>query len=96
MNDRERFELFCHENNILIHFVGDLSTRIRGYCHYDGIYYNVVLNNKLCGTQLKKTTIHEIIHVMENHFDCSPEHIYKIEKEVDLMVQKMRYAWGGI
>lgn len=29
MNDRERFELLCHENNILIHFVGDLSTRIK-------------------------------------------------------------------
>ena len=89
------FEAFCHEHDILIHFVPNLTTRVRGYCYYDGQYYNVILNNKLCGYQLKTTTVHEITHIMNNHFHCSADQLFNCEKEANTIVRKIRYAWGG-
>ncbi len=94
MVERERFEEFCHSNNILIYYVDDLSTRIRGFCHYDGEYYNVLLNNKLCSNQIKKTTVHEIIHILENHFDCSPNYLEQCESEVDYLINEFKLSWG--
>ncbi len=91
---RDDFETFCHENNIVINLSESLSTRIRGFCYYDGEYYNVILNAKLSSAQLKKTTVHEIIHVMENHFECSPEYIDHTENEVQHIIEEIRYAWG--
>ena len=43
----------------------------------------------------KKTTIHEVIHIMENHFDCSVGKLFNCEREVGILVDEMRYAWGG-
>lgn len=88
MSEREQFEAFCYENNILIHMVDNLSTKVRGYCYYDGFYYNVVLNIKFCGVQLKKTTIHEIIHIMKNHFALNLSTLEVCEKEVNYLIEK--------
>lgn len=93
MYERERFELFCKENYILIHFVGNLSTTVKGYCYYDGFYYNVVLNNKLCSNQLKLTTIHEITHVMENHFLQSNENLFSIESFTKQRVKEFELVY---
>lgn len=86
MSEAERFETFCHSNNILINLVTDLSTKIRGYCYYDGYYYNVMLNAKLCGHQIQKTAMHEIVHVLQNHFVCPSYMVEEVEMEVDEIV----------
>lgn len=88
------FEAFCHKHNIVITLTNNLSTKIRGYCYYDGEFYNVILNSKHSGEQLKVTTIHEIIHVMEHHFSCKPDHIEHCEYEVQNIVRKLRYVWS--
>lgn len=90
--ESERFESFCYENQIQIHYVHDMTTRIRGYCYYDGNYYNVVLNAKMCPVQIQKTTIHEIIHVMENHFNLTNDvsSIKDSEKQVSTILRSIR------
>lgn len=90
----EQFEEFCYINNILINFVNDLNTSIRGFCYYDGEYFNIVLNANLCGYQLKKTTIHEIIHIMENHFEKKCEYMTKCEKEVEIKMKEYNFSYG--
>lgn len=32
------------------------------------------------------TTIHEIIHIMKDHFSCDPKYIYKCEIEVEKII----------
>lgn len=93
--DFDNFQDFCYMHNIVVLYEESLPTKVRGFCYYDGFYYKVVLNAKLSHNQLKKTTIHEIIHVLENHFSCNTEDIVICEKEVDVILNQMKYAWGG-
>ena len=90
----EAFEQFCQENNIVINIQKNLGTRIRGFCYYDGYTYHVILNNRFSTEQLKKTMIHEIIHVMENHFDCDVKDFNRCEEEVRLIIGKMRLSFA--
>lgn len=87
------FETFCHNHDILINRVDSLSTKIRGFCYYDGQYYNVVLNNRFDSYQLRKTTIHEIIHVLQNHFSYDLEDAWAVEREVDAMIKVMELVF---
>ena len=87
------FEDFCHNHSININHSNTLSTRIRGFCYYDGHRYNVILNNRLSNAQLKKTTIHEIIHVLKNHFSCNIEDAWEAEREVDAMIKVMELVF---
>ena len=103
MVENEKFETFCNQHDILIHFADDLTTKVRGYCYYDGIYYNVILNNKFDENQLRKTTVHEIIHVLEEHFLTAAKDVEKCEQEVEKIVEDLykefifefSYVWGG-
>lgn len=92
--ERERFESFCFEHSILINIAEDLKTKIRGYCYYDGEHYNIIVNVKFDTFQLRKTTIHEIIHIMKNHFSCDVKDVEKCEKEVNEIIGRMRLAFA--
>lgn len=87
------FEMFCYNHGILVTKNNYLSTKIRGFCYYDGQFYNVVLNNKCGNEQLKKTTIHEIIHVLENHFSCDIYDAWECEREVKDMIKVMELVF---
>lgn len=89
----DSFEEFCYQNNIIISRHNGLSTKVRGFCHYDGQYYNVVLNNSHSTAQLQKTTMHEIIHVLQNHFSCNIEDAYKCEQEVEEIISVIEFAF---
>ena len=87
--DFDNFQDFCYLHNIVILFEESLPTKVRGFCYYDGFYYKVVLNAKLSHSQLQKTTIHEIVHVLENHFSCSTDDLHKCESEVDYILENL-------
>jgi len=81
------FDEFCNLHGINIKIKMNLGTTIRGFCYYDGESYHVFLNNRFSGSQLKTTTIHEIIHIMKDHFSCDPKYISKCEIEVDRIIE---------
>ena len=62
------FEEYCDLHNIRIKIDYSLTYAGRGFCYYDGDEYHVFVNGRLGYQQQRKTTIHEIIHIMENHF----------------------------
>lgn len=84
------FEDFCRQNNIIVHYYG-FTTKIRGLCVKRDDYYIVAINPKFCYTSQKKTLIHEVIHIMENHFqsDC----IKDCEIEVQNLINKIKYEF---
>lgn len=87
------FEDFCSVNNIVISIKENMGTNIRGFCYFDGLYFNVILNNRFDSLQLQETTIHEIIHVLQNHFSYDLEDAWEVEREVDAMVKVMELVF---
>lgn len=83
------FNEFCIIHGICIMIKKNLGSTIKGFCYYDGESYHVFLNNRFSGTQLKTTTIHEIIHIMRNHFICDPKNIIKCEEEISRVIDEI-------
>lgn len=81
------FNEFCSIHGICIKIKKNLGSSIKGFCYYDGESYHVFLNNRFSGSQLKITTIHEIIHIMRDHFSCDPKYISKCEIEVERIIE---------
>lgn len=87
------FEDFCSINSIVISVNKNMGTSIRGFCYFDGLYFNVILNNRFNKLQLQETTVHEVIHVMENHFSCNTEDIVTVEREVNSLIKVMELGF---
>lgn len=87
------FQEFCEKNNIVVNIITNIGTKIRGFCYYDGFRYIVILNNRFSSEQLKETVVHEVIHVMQNHFSRLNGTDEVCEKEVKDVLLKMRYAF---
>lgn len=88
----DMFESLCRENNITVNIVENVGSRIRGFCYFDGDEYRVILNNRFDSYQLKRTVIHEVIHILEEHFKYP---VYKgelCEYEVSLIINQFKYA----
>lgn len=85
------FEDFCAEHNIILRIEKNLGSKIRGFCYYDGFYYYIILNNRCSCEQLQETVIHEMIHVFENHFINYREDALQCEKEVDIILRKLKH-----
>ncbi len=84
------FESFCRQNNIIVQHV-ELSTKIRGLCVKYEDYYIVAINPKFCTGSQRKTLQHEIIHILENHFQCSPCESHECEKEIKTLINDIKY-----
>ncbi len=83
------FEQFCEENNLRVILSGEMKTMPKGLCYYYDNKFYIILNNKHSFEQLQKTTIHEIIHVLENHFHY-PTHMVKfVEEEVEDLIENL-------
>ena len=94
--DEIGFEDFCAQHDILIHFNDQLSTRIRGFCYYDGAYYHVIINSRFTIYQQQKTFFHEVIHIMENHFSCDPDHQDQCEQQAKELVKEMMEQFSDV
>lgn len=93
MSEGVNFEEFCYNHGINIKQVDVMSTKVRGFCYYNNDEYYVILNNKHSTAQLRKTTVHEIIHVLKNHFACSVMDVWNCEREVDAMISVMELVF---
>ena len=84
-----KFEDFCKQNNIVINYSPNLSTSIRGLCLKIEYTYVIAINTKFRPESQKKTLKHEIIHIMQNHFQYPPHESYKCEKEVQMLIDNI-------
>lgn len=76
------FEEFCRCNNIYIKYLGNLTTKVRGFCYYIDGEYLVVINDKLCTAGCEHTVLHELSHIFKNHFSYNPRDADICEKQV--------------
>ena len=83
------FEEFCYNHNIVIRYNQQLTSKVRGFCYYDGYEYNVFINQRLALQQQRKSTIHELIHIFNNHFNCDPTYSSQCEQEVKQIIKTM-------
>jgi len=86
-------EDFCNYNNIRILIEDNIGSRIRGFSYYEHGYYCVFLNNRFNTVQLKKTLIHEMIHILEDHFNCPVDDEKQCEFEVKTIIHGLRLAF---
>ncbi|WZU02648.1 ImmA/IrrE family metallo-endopeptidase [Erysipelothrix sp. D19-032] len=87
------FEDFCNFNNIVVRIEKNIGTNVRGFCYFDGNNYIVFLNNRFDSNQIQTTMIHEIIHIMEDHFIMDRSCSIKAENEVDRIIRDMMYCF---
>lgn len=83
------FEDFCSCNNIIVKFE-NFTTKVKGFCLKEDEYYIVFVNSRFCSSSCINTIQHEIIHIMENHFQCDRNHIEECEKEVKILINDMK------
>jgi len=84
---------FCRCNQIELKILKNVGSKIKGFCYYDGESYNVFLNNRFDNVQLKMTVVHELIHILENHFSCNPIDLYQCENEVENIINQLKYRF---
>lgn len=88
------FEDFLRWNNINLR-IESIASYINGFAYYNGIEYLVIINSKCALSQQKETLVHEMIHVFNNHFECTKEYEEKCEKEVNYFIRELQtnYIW---
>jgi len=86
-------EDFCNYN-IRILIEDNIGSRIRGFSYYEHGYYYVFLNNRLNVAQLKRILIHEMIHTLEDHFNCPVEDGKQCEFKVKTIIHGLRLAFN--
>lgn len=92
MGNEFDFDSFCVEHNIILKINQNLGSRIRGFCYYDGLYYYIVLNNRISFEQQQITLIHEIIHIFQNHFFYPSQDSDVCEVEVHNILHDLKDA----
>jgi len=90
MDDGWDFYDFCASNNIVIKIEKNIGSTIRGFCYYDGHYYNVVLNNRFSSSTMKATFIHELLHIFENHFSQDHFASEELERKTHLITRTLK------
>lgn len=89
----DEFERYLNEHNIRIYQVAELTTKIRGFCYYDIEEYHVLINLRMDCVGQRKTLIHELIHIFEDHFSCSESDRNKCEREVKEIIKRFRFMY---
>ena len=81
------FEEFCRLNDIHISYT-QLPTKTRGFCYYDDGYY-IVINSCLDIESNESTLVHELIHILENHFNYTVQQAQHCESEVQYYTKQI-------
>lgn len=84
------FEDFLRWHNINLR-IENMPCHIHGFAYYNGIEYLVIINARNSYQQSKQTTIHELIHIFENHFSCKKGYEDSCEKDVDGIIKRLKY-----
>lgn len=83
------FENFCFINNIYISYK-NIPYGINGFSYCYGDKYLVVINCKENTIQQRNTTIHELIHIFENHFILNEVDLEMCENDVKELINKIK------
>ena len=83
------FEEFCYENNLRVVISNEMKVMPKGFCYYFDDQFYVILNNRHSFQQLQKTTIHEIIHILEDHFSMPTNLVNVCEHQVDSLIENL-------
>ena len=83
------FEDFCAQNNIVVTYYS-FSTKVRGCCMKIDDYYLVAVNPRFSNDSMKRTLIHEIMHIMEDHLLCDQSEYEKCEEEINRIIISMK------
>ena len=84
-----QFEDFLRENDILLRIVS-LPSHVRGIATYNGWHYLVLINSKCSLYQQRDSMIHELIHILNNHFYYPKGYAEKCEQEVKYIIKEMK------
>lgn len=81
----DKIQKLCDRYNIVIKRINFKRCKIRGFCYYDGEEYNIYIHEQLAHEQQIISTLHEIVHILSNHFTCPTENVESCEKEIKLI-----------
>lgn len=94
INDDRKLKDLCCANNIQLYLTDLLTCKDKGFCYYDGDEYHVFINSKMSFWGQRKTMIHELIHIFEDHFSCINEDRDKCENEVHNIIKKFNHLYN--
>ena len=86
-------EDYCRQHNICISYF-EFTTKIKGLCLKKGSYYLIVINPKFSEGSQKKTFKHEVIHIMENHFECTQDEIDQCECDINNIINDFKFEFA--
>ena len=78
-------EDFCAQNNIRIVY-HNFTTKVKGLCMKVDDSYVVAINPRFSSESMKKTLLHEIMHIMKDHFYCDPAETEACEAEIHKII----------
>lgn len=88
LGDFMNFEDFCAQNNIIVKYYS-FTTKVRGCCIKVDDYYIVAINPRFSNNSIKRTLIHEVMHIMQNHLLCDQSEYEQCEAEVHQLIGGM-------
>ena len=88
-NDDE-FSYICQEHCIKLYITDTLTCKNRGFTYYDGEEFHIIISTRFSNMQQRKTTIHELIHILQNHFTCTECDRQQCENEVHDIIKDFR------
>lgn len=91
LGDFMNFEDFCSQNNIVVTYYS-FTTKVRGCCIKMDDYYLVAVNPRFSTDSMKRTLIHEIMHIMQDHLLCDQSEYEKCEEEIARIINNMKKA----
>lgn len=89
LGDFMDFEDFCAQNNIVVKYYS-FTTKVRGCCIKMDDCYLVAINPRFSNNSMKRTLIHEITHIMQDHLLCDQSEYEKCEEEIDRIISNMK------
>lgn len=90
LDNDDDFSYICQNHNINFYITDTLTCKDRGFAFYDGEEFHIFINSRFSYSQQRKTTIHELIHVIEDHFTCSCCDREKCEREVHEIIRDFK------
>lgn len=91
LGDFMNFEDFCSQNNIVVTYYS-FTTKVRGCCIKMDDYYLVAVNPRFSADSMRRTLIHEIMHIMQDHLLCDQSEYEKCEEEIARIINNMKKA----
>lgn len=91
LGDFMNFEDFCSQNNIVVTYYS-FTTKVRGCCIKMDDYYLVAVNPRFSADSMRRTLIHEIMHIMQDHLLCDQSEYEKCEEEIARIINNMKNA----